>query len=241
MDYVFIGGEPLNVGRVQQWATQPGNQCRLLHQYGVAECTDVASSHLLSNYSRYGGAVPAGRPVYNTEIRILDENLHELPDNEVGEICISGISVGAGYLNAASSDLRRFAEIHIDGCPVRIYRTGDRGYATKDGELVVVGRVDAQVKIRGMRIDLGDVEHALQAHRWIEDAVVLTMPSEDGPRLVAFVMPAGAVIDIAKLRADLFGVLPRNMVPEEFVTVPSFPMNPNGKVDRLALQSALTR
>ncbi|CAM5501772.1 hypothetical protein SAVIM338S_03628 [Streptomyces avidinii] len=241
MGHVFIGGEPLTVSRVEDWAVQEHNSCVLLHQYGVAECTDVASSHLLADYPRYrGAATPAGPPVYNTRIAILDEDLAEVPDGTTGEICISGLSVSAGYLNASPAEARRFTELPTADGPVPLYRTGDRGYLAA-GELVVVGRVDAQVKIRGMRMDLGDVEHGVRGHALVEDVVVLALPDGDGePRLVAYVLPAAAAVTAGGLNTrglyrDLMDVLPRNMIPQEFVVLDAFPLNPNGKTDRRAL------
>jgi amino acid adenylation domain-containing protein len=241
--HVFIGGEPLNVARVEEWATRPGNTCVLLHQYGVAECTDVASSHVLADYPRYkGAATPVGEPVYNTEIHLLDEDLLEVPDGETGEICISGRSVSAGYLNASPADSGRFTTLDTPGGPLRIYRTGDRGYLTPERELVVVGRADAQVKIRGMRMDLGDVEHGVRGHGLVEDAVVLALPDATGElALTGFVLPVpGAVIEPRALYQDLLGTLPRNMVPQTFTVLGAFPLNPNGKTDRRAL-AALAR
>ncbi|MEU2496451.1 amino acid adenylation domain-containing protein [Streptomyces sp. NPDC007883] len=240
--HVFIGGEPLTVARVEEWATRPGNACVLLHQYGVAECTDVATSHELADYARYrGAATPVGAPVHNTEIRILDDGLNEVPDGETGEICISGRSVSAGYLNASAADHRNFTELDTPDGPVRVYRTGDRGYATPDGELVVVGREDAQVKIRGMRMDLGDVEHAIRGHELVQDAVVLAVPDAAGELgLVGFVLPAGPHLDTRDLYRDLLGTLPRNMVPQEFTVLDAFPLSPNGKTDRRAM-TALAR
>lgn len=236
--HVFIGGEPLNVARIEEWATLPDNDCVLLHQYGVAECTDVATSHVLGDYARYrGAAVPVGKPVYNTEIRLLDQELCEVPDGEIGEICISGRSVSAGYLNVSPRDLAQFTELATPEGPVQVYRTGDRGYATSDGELVVVGRVDAQVKIRGMRMDLGDVEHAVRGHRDVSDAVVLALPDAAGELgLVGFVLPAQDIrLDLHALHRDLLTILPRNMVPQKFTVLDAFPLNPNGKTDRRAL------
>ncbi|MFD3940244.1 amino acid adenylation domain-containing protein [Streptomyces sp. NPDC058611] len=235
--HVFIGGEPLTVARVEEWAAQEGNHCVLLHQYGVAECTDVATSHALADYARYhGAATPVGEPVYNTEIRLLDDELNEVADGETGEICISGLSVSAGYLNASPADSQRFTELLDGDAPVRIYRTGDRGYVTPDGELVVVGRVDQQVKIRGMRMDLGDVEHGVRSHAHVEDAVVVAVPDASGElRLVGFVLPASGAIDTRALYRDLLATLPRNMVPQEFKVLNAFPVNPNGKTDRRAL------
>ncbi|MEU5543943.1 amino acid adenylation domain-containing protein [Streptomyces sioyaensis] len=237
LHYVFIGGEPMSAARVADWATREGNSCILLHQYGVAECTDVASSHPMTDYPGYAkGRMPAGAPVYNTEIRILDESFHEVAAGEVGEICISGISVGAGYLNADPVHQKKFVTREQDGATVRFYRTGDQGYTTESGELVVVGRVDHQVKVRGMRIDLGDVEHAVRRHRDIRDVVVMPVLADEGDaRLVALVIPEAESIEERTLRQDLLGTLPRNMVPQEFVEVSAFPLNPNGKIDRKAL------
>ncbi|MEU0333642.1 amino acid adenylation domain-containing protein [Streptomyces sp. NPDC006193] len=238
--YVFIGGEPMSATRVARWATREGNRCLLLHQYGVAECTDVASSHRMVDYGSYAeGPMPAGPPVYNTEIHILDEDLREVPDGEVGEICVSGISVGAGYLNAGPEAAARFVTVRRDGADVRLYRTGDQGYTTPSGELVVVGRLDHQVKIRGMRIDLGDVEHAVRRHQDVRDVVVVPAGSGQDTRLVALVIPSGDRFDERALRRDLLGTLPRNMVPQQFTALDSFPLNPNGKVDRKALASRL--
>ncbi|MFD7666784.1 amino acid adenylation domain-containing protein [Streptomyces sp. NPDC059788] len=239
--YVFIGGEPMSAARVARWATREGNQCLLLHQYGVAECTDVASSHRMVDYDSYaGGPMPAGTPVYNTQIHILDGSLCEVPDGVAGEICISGISVGAGYLNSGTEARSRFVTVRRDGADVRLYRTGDQGYTTPSGELVVVGRLDHQVKIRGMRIDLGDVEHAVRCHRDVRDVVVVPVGTgQDDTHLVGLVIPATGRFDDRALRHDLLGTLPRNMVPQRFVALDAFPLNPNGKIDRKALAGRL--
>jgi D-alanine--poly(phosphoribitol) ligase subunit 1 len=240
LDYVFIGGEPLSARRVADWAMRDGNRCVLLHQYGVAECTDVASSHVMSAYRAYlNGPVPVGQPVYNTQIQLLGSDLTEVPDGEIGEICISGTSVGAGYLNGSPEDGEKFVTLERDGKAVPLYRTGDRGYVTSSAELAVVGRADAQVKIRGMRIDLGDVEYAVRSHRSVRDATVLALRGDDGETdLVAFIITADGPVKNRTLRRELLQSLPRNMVPQEFIELPAFPLNPNGKVDRMALARA---
>jgi D-alanine--poly(phosphoribitol) ligase subunit 1 len=240
MDYVFIGGEPMRAGRVEEWARREGNRCVLLHQYGVAECTDVASSHRMIDYEAYrAGPLPAGPPVYNTEIRLMSPDLVEVPPGEVGEICITGTSVGAGYLNAAPAEAAKFTEIERDGERLRLYRTGDSGYGTASGELVVLGRLDAQIKIRGMRVDLADVERVARDHPRVTDVVVVPVPAPDGQLdLIAYVVPAGGAFDPGALRDHMLTALPRNMVPRDFVELPELPLNPNGKVDRRALSAA---
>ncbi len=239
MDYVFIGGEPMMAERVADWARREGNPCVLLHQYGVAECTDVASSHVMRDYAAYRTTrLPAGRPVYNTEIRLMSADLTEVPLGEVGEICITGTSVGDGYLNESLAEAGKFTEIERDGQTLKLYRTGDSGYGTEAGELVVLGRLDAQVKIRGMRVDLADIERVVRSHPRVTDVVVLPVPAEDNQLdLLAFVVPSDGPVEERALRGDLLRSLPRNMVPRDFIELSALPLNPNGKVDRRALAS----
>jgi len=229
--------------RVEAWATRDGNSCVLLHQYGVAECTDVATSHELADYARYRiGPTPVGTPVYNTAVHILDEHeeLTGTAVGETGEICISGAGVSAGYLNAADQDISRFTQLHTEHGSVPLYRTGDRGYITADGELVVVGRMDDQVKIRGMRMDLGDVENGVRSQDLVSDAVVLALPDAAGElSLVAFVIPADGALEPQKLYRALTKVLPRNMIPQKFINLSEFPLSPNGKTDRKCLEAML--
>ncbi|MBB4912770.1 non-ribosomal peptide synthetase [Actinophytocola algeriensis] len=237
LDYVLFGGEPLLVGRIADWAGREGNTCTLLHQYGVAECTDVASSYDLAGIRQGGHDIaPVGLPVHNTEIHLRDERGSGVGTGEYGEICISGTSVGAGYLNGEGPESERFTTTLVDGVPRRLYRTGDLGYVTESGQLVVVGRMDAQVKVRGMRIDPNDVERALCRLDGVRQAAVVPWKSDSGEtELIAFVVPAGDGLDGGGLRAGLLETLPRNMVPTRFVDIPRIPLSPHGKVDRAAL------
>lgn len=241
LDYVLFGGEALKPERLTDWMRREGNTCTLLHQYGVAECTDVATSYDLAGY-RAGehDIAPVGRPAYNTDIHLLDERLRGVGPGEDGEICIAGAGVGAGYLGASGPENARFTTIEVDGAPLRLYRTGDRGRVTAAGDLVVAGRMDAQVKVRGMRIDPTDIERALGRLAEVREAAVAVTHTDGGEaELTAFVVPeAGALAEDA-VRARLLGTLPRNMVPARFVDVPRIPLSPHGKVDRAALVDAL--
>ena len=241
LDYVLFGGEALKPERLTDWMRREGNTCTLLHQYGVAECTDVATSYDLTGH-RPGeqDIAPVGRPAHNTDIHLLDERLRGVGPGEYGEICIAGAGVGAGYLGAAGPENEKFTTVTVDGAPLRLYRTGDRGYVTESGDLVVAGRMDAQVKVRGMRIDPADVERALGRLAGVREAAVAVTRTDSGDvELTAFVVPApgGAAED--DLRAGLLETLPRNMVPARFVAVPRIPLSPHGKVDRAALVDAL--
>ncbi|MFJ8211216.1 amino acid adenylation domain-containing protein [Streptomyces sp. NPDC096033] len=243
LDYVLFGGEALKTERLTDWARREGNTCTLLHQYGVAECTDVATSYDLAGYRPGGPEVaPVGRPAYNTAIHLLDEALRGVAPGEQGEICISGTGVGAGYLGAAGPENAKFTTVEADGGPLRLYRTGDRGRVNADGDLVVLGRIDAQVKVRGMRIDPADVERALARLAGVrEAAVAVTRTAAGEAELSAFVVPAGADLAEDDLRARLLADLPRNMVPARFTNIPRIPLSPHGKVDRAALADAIAR
>ncbi|MCX5192167.1 amino acid adenylation domain-containing protein [Streptomyces sp. NPDC059837] len=237
LDYMLFGGEPLKVERIANWARREGNTCTLLHQYGVAECTDVATSYDLAAYrSGEQDIAPVGRPAYNTDIHLLDEQLRPVGPGEYGEICISGAGVGAGYLNGTGPENEKFTTIVVEGAPCRLYRTGDRGHVTEAGELVVAGRMDAQVKVRGMRIDPTDIERALGRLAGVREAAVVVTYNDSGEaELIAFIVPSANELTEDDLRARLLRTLPRNMVPARFINILRIPLSPHGKVDRAAL------
>ncbi|MFF5315503.1 amino acid adenylation domain-containing protein [Streptomyces massasporeus] len=240
LDYVLFGGEALKAERLTDWARRAGNTCTLLHQYGVAECTDVATSYDLAGHRPGEQDIPpVGTPAYNTDIHLLDEELRHVAPGEQGEICIAGAGVGGGYLNAGPEN-RKFTTIEVDGEPLRIYRTGDRGRINETGDLVVLGRIDAQVKVRGMRIDPTDIERALARLDGVrEAAVAVTHTSAGEAELTAFIVPAGDDLAEDDVRARLLRTLPRNMVPARFLTIARLPLSPHGKVDRAALANDL--
>ncbi|MCH0564647.1 amino acid adenylation domain-containing protein [Streptomyces sp. MUM 2J] len=241
LDYVLFGGEALRPERLTDWARREDNRCTLLHQYGVAECTDVATSYdLADHWPGPEGIAPVGRPAYNTDIHLLDEQLRGVGAGEYGEICIAGAGVGAGYLGSSGPENERFTTIDVGGEPLRLYRTGDRGYVTEAGELVVAGRMDAQVKVRGMRIDPTDVERALGRLAGVREAAVAVRYTEAGEaELTAFIVPASDDLAENDVRGGLLRTLPRNMVPARFVNVPRIPLSPHGKIDRAALVDAI--
>ncbi|GFH67792.1 MULTISPECIES: amino acid adenylation domain-containing protein [Streptomyces] len=237
LDYILFGGEALKSERLAHFARRPDTTCTLLHQYGVAECTDVATSYDLARHrSGEHGVAPVGRPAHNTTIHVLDAELRQVGAGQYGEICISGAGVGAGYLSAPGPENARFTTIDLDGTPVRLYRTGDRGRIDDRGELVVAGRMDAQVKVRGTRIDPIDVERALGRLLGVREAAVVAVCDDGGEvELNAFVVPSGKDLAEDDLRTRLLWTLPRNMLPTRFTNVPRIPLSPHGKVDRAAL------
>lgn len=237
LDHVFFGGEPLQTGRIADWARREGTTCTLLHQYGVAECTDVATSYDLAGHWRGAHDIaPVGRPVHNTAVHILDERGRGVEPGEYGEVCISGTSVGAGYLTSTGSESGRFTTVTVDGTPRPMYRTGDRGRVTEAGNLVVAGRMDAQVKVRGMRIEPADIERALSRLAGVRQAAVVPRTTGSGEvELIAFVVPEGRELAENDVRARLLETLPRNMVPAKVLNIPRIPLSPHGKADHAAL------
>ncbi|MFD0070574.1 peptide synthetase, partial [Streptomyces sp. NPDC127574] len=165
-------------------------------------------------------SAPAGRPAHTTATPHLDADLREVHAGQDGEICISGAGVGAGYLGAAGPENAKFTTIDVAGTPLRVYRTGDRGRIDDSGQLVVAGRMDAQIKVRGMRID---------------PTVVVTYNDGGEAELNAFVVPSGNDLAEDDLRTRLLWTLPRNMVPSRFTNILRLPLSPHGKVDRAAL------
>lgn len=241
----FLGGEAISASRLEALARardldSAGPGLELVNVYGVAECSDVSAFHRLGDGRDYvGGSVPIGRAIRATSLRLLDEDLAPVAVGEIGEICIGGTGVGRGYLNDPALTATKFIPDPASPVPgARLYRTGDLGRLDTDGLLHYHGRGDHQVKLRGLRIELGEVEAALRRHPAVRDAVVLCPDREkDERQLVAFlVLQAESEPGLAPaLRRFLGGLLPRYMVPSRFMVLPDLPLNPNGKIDRKAL------
>ena len=217
--FAVLGGEPIAIPRLRAWLEC--GTAEVVNTYGPTECTDICAFHRLhrGNLNDFG-FVPLGREIPNVTVSIRDEDLAILPEGELGELCISGAGLGGGYLNDPERTARAFA---LAG---GIYRTGDLARRLPCGTLEFRGRADHQVKVNGFRIELGEIERALGTHDAVREAVVI---AKDG-RLVAHVQGSQA-----DLKAHLAAKLPGYMVPGEFVYRESFPLTPNGKVDRLAL------
>ena len=182
------------------------------------------------------GYVPIGRPVGRRTAHVLDANLQPLPQGVPGELYLGGEGLARGYLGRAALTAERFVADPFDAAGGRLYRTGDLVRWRGDGQLEYLGRLDHQVKVRGFRIELAEIEARLREHAAVREALVLVHDGAAGASLVAYVSPAPAAqIDTAALREQLGRVLPDYMVPSAFVALDSFPLTASGKVDRRAL------
>jgi len=221
--FAVLGGEPISIPRLRPWLEHASCRAEIVNSYGPTECTDICAFHRMdrTNLDAFG-FVPLGREIPNVTVTIRDEDLAVIPDGELGELCISGAGMGAGYLNDPERTAKAFA---LAG---GIYRTGDLARRLPCGTLEFRGRADHQVKVNGFRIELGEIEIALGSHDDVREAVVI---AKDG-RLIAHVQGSASV---AALKEHLAAKLPPYMVPGEFHFTENFPLTPNGKVDRLAL------
>ena len=203
------------------------------NMYGPTETTVWSTSYLIQEV---GSSIPIGRPIANTQVYLLDDTFHPVPIGEVGELFIGGDSVARGYWNRPELTAERFITIPALA-PQRLYRTGDLARFLPDGNLEYLGRTDYQIKLRGHRIEPGEVEAFLEQCRGVRQAVVVLREDREGDkRLVAYlVASAGSPESPAELRATLASKLPDYMVPSAFVFLPALPLTNNGKIDRKTL------
>ncbi len=185
------------------------------------------------------GLVPIGRPIANTRLHLLDRSLRPVPVGVPAELHIGGVQLADGYLNRAEQTAAAFVPDPYGAPGDRLYRTGDLARRLPDGAVEYLGRLDHQIKLRGIRIEPGEIESALTSHPAVREAVVLLRSDGPrGPRLVGYLVPAGAAPDLAELRARLATGLPAQLVPAEFVVLERLPLTANGKLDRAALPPA---
>lgn len=203
------------------------------NMYGPTETT-IWSSVAKVEYSQVEPDI--GLPIDNTQLFIADDLLQLVPPGVVGELFIGGEGLARGYHNKGDLTKDRFVEIEIGGTKHRVYRTGDLVRESSDGKLEFMGRSDRQVKIRGFRIELEEIEVVVNRHEDVEQSIVATYDTPTGKELVAYVRPIeGRCFESQVIRDVVAGALPLYMVPAYIVVVNSFPLTPNGKVDRKKL------
>jgi amino acid adenylation domain-containing protein len=231
---LLTGGEALSPAHVcRALAHLP--HTRLINGYGPTEATTfTCCQRIPPDLAETASTVPIGRPIANTRVHVLDEYMNPVPVGIPGELYIGGDGLARGYVNRPELTTESFVPDPFERGG-RLYRSGDRVRYLPDGSLEFLGRLDDQVKVRGFRIEPGEIEAALTAHPAVREAVVLAR-GEGEKRLVAYVVTdAGPAPDADALRAFLKGRLPDYMLPSAIIGLGSMPLTPNGKVDRAAL------
>jgi amino acid adenylation domain-containing protein len=231
-------GEALPPALIRRWFERY-RHVPLVNAYGPAECADdVAMATITTPPDETHARSPIGKPIANLRGYVVDGWLEPVPIGAAGELCIAGAGVGRGYLHDPARTAEAFVPDPFSDEPgARLYRTGDRVRHRPDGTMDFVGRLDHQVKIRGVRIELGEIESRLQAHPDVREAAALVRQDHPGQkRLAAYVVPRdGASCDADVLIRLLREQLPEPMVPSVIVTLQALPRSVNGKIDRQAL------
>lgn len=234
---LVVGGEEITPQMVHKLrAILP--QLRVSNAYGPTETSIGMVFHPVETAD--GAEIPLGRPIDNCHIVVVDDDLRPLPQGAIGEMLIGGACVGNGYLNDPDRTAQVFIANPFPSIPGKtLYRSGDLGYFDPQGRLRFVGRRDFQVKVGGVRIELGEVEAAAERHPQVHHAKALVAAGDDGARFLALFATGTAQLDEPGLLAHLRATLVRNSLPRHVFVLPGMPLTDNAKVDRKQLQAIL--
>jgi len=239
LDYLLVTGEEVKPSLAARWFKQfPG--IKMVNAYGPTEASDDIT-HFVMEGDPGMERIPLGKPVQNFDIYIVDEYMNLCPVGVKGELCVSGIGVGQGYLNRPELTAEKFVEYRYYRSykTYILYKTGDLARWLPDGNIEFLGRIDHQVKIRGFRIELGEIENQLARLAGIKEAVVIDRADREGKKyLCAYITGKEGKMNIPgamELKRRLSGVLPDYMIPSHFAAMETLPLTANGKIDRKAL------
>ncbi|HWM88866.1 MAG TPA: MupA/Atu3671 family FMN-dependent luciferase-like monooxygenase, partial [Kofleriaceae bacterium] len=233
---LMVGGDvmsPAHARRVLE--ALPG--LHLLNAYGPTEAATMTSAHAVDLRADPRAPVPIGRPVPNARVYVLDARMQPVPVGVPGELHVGGDALARGYFSLPGATAQAFVPDRFGPAGGRLYRTGDRVRWRRDGSLEFLGRIDLQLKVRGFRVEPGEIEAALSAHPRVRHSAVVAREDAGGRRLVAYLVaqPGGPALDAGELRGFLKQRLPEWMVPSAFVSLEALPLTRNGKLDRAAL------
>lgn len=240
---IIVGGDVLSVPHVSK-LLQAAPKLKLINAYGPTENTVLACCYQVTDISNINAAIPIGRPIANTQVYLLDSHIQPVPVGVVGEIYIGGDGLARGYFNNPELTAKTFISHPFNSQPqARLYKTGDLARYLPDGNIEFVGKIDQQVKIRGLYIRLEDIETVLIQHPKVQEAIVTVNKNQAGNQyLVAYVVPeeqaskeTTCTLKSTALRSFLQQKLPEYMIPEAFVILKQMPLTANGKVDYQAL------
>ncbi len=231
---VLFGGEAIAFDRLAVWLQAASDELQLINMYGPTECTDISCAYRIPIKQPNQGA-PIGTPNDNVKLYVLNEYQQLAPAGTAGELCVGGLGVSRGYLNQPELTAEKFiANPFASASDELIYRTGDAVRWNQQGQLEFIGRIDNQIKIRGFRVELGEIEATLNQHPAIKQSVVLHNTEQH--TLHGYLVAADAsTVAAAELRQFLLKSLPDYMVPVDFVVLDELPLTTHGKIDKTAL------
>jgi amino acid adenylation domain-containing protein len=237
--YLLFGGEAVELRWVKEILDKGAPQ-QLLHVYGPTENTTFSSWYLVEDLPTTATTIPIGRPISNTQIYLLDQNLQPVPIGIPGEIYLGGAGLAQGYFNRSTLTQEKFISHPFEKTGSRLYKTGDLARYLPDGNIEFLGRIDHQVKIRGFRIELGEIESVLNQHPQVFQSLVISHKDEDSSnqRLISYIVPnqeQTSSLSVHELRLFLQQNLPEYMIPTHFITLSALPLTPQGKIDRRTL------
>jgi amino acid adenylation domain-containing protein len=227
---IVLAGEACPASLVAHWAKGR----RFFNGYGPTETTICAA---IAELDPRESVMPIGRPVKNARVYVLDNQLRMVAPGIAGELCIAGVGLARGYLGRKGQTAERFVADPFGPAGTRMYRSGDLARLRNDGQLEYLGRLDEQVKLRGFRIEPGEIEAALRQLPEVADAAVVLAKGATGLQLVGYLIATVQPCDTSALRSALAQTLPAHMVPSSLCFLLEFPLTPAGKVDRKALAS----
>lgn len=229
---IIVGGEPFSIILIERWA----NGRYFFNSYGATETSVTVA---LAKFEANSKQVLIGKPINNTQIYILDANNKLVPNGVIGEICIAGASVAAGYWNQQKLTSEKFFDnpFKLNNKDSIMYKTGDLGRYLSCGNLEFFGRVDRQIKVRGYRVDPAEIEIILNEHPAVNSSIVILYKKNPNNKLlIAYVLTKLNEIEIIEqLNKKLKAALPSYMIPANIIALPAFPKTPNGKIDHKAL------
>jgi len=235
---LIVAGEACASHLVDSWA----GRYPMYNAYGPTETTVCASVAPLI----VGEVITIGSPIANTQLHVLDDAQQLLPVGTIGELYIGGQGLARGYLNNNGLTAERFLEVELQGKRQRLYRSGDLVRRLKNGDIEFIGRIDSQIKIRGFRVELPEIEYSLNQNHSVEVSLVHLDEDDSGNKqLVAYIIPKSEPEDeqayVNHLRAEIQLTLPAHMVPSATVVLREFPLTTNGKIDKTALPAPVFR
>jgi non-ribosomal peptide synthetase component F len=235
---VIVGGEAPRADLLARWLARVRGASRWINAYGITEATITSTFFVATQLPDARGTVPIGRPIAGTRAYVLDRTLEHAPIGVTGELFLGGAGVARGYVGQPSLTSERFvSDPNVPGA--RMYRTGDRARVRADGMIEFIGRADAQIKLRGYRIEPGEIEQTLAQHRAVDDVAVTVVRDDDGADgvLSAYWVPTSGepTATTDELRTWLAARLPTYMIPTAWTRLERLPRSSTGKIDRRAL------